>query len=131
MTGSLSPLALALFAVVFFWTPPHFWSLALLLRRQYSQVQVPMLPVVAGERKTRRAIVAYSVLLLAVSVLPSIWLGPIYGLGALFLAGVMLFMALRVLSSEGVSWAARLFHFSLVYLALIFTIAALAALLPH
>ncbi|GAC1483605.1 MAG: hypothetical protein PVSMB9_09400 [Candidatus Dormibacteria bacterium] len=129
VTGSLSPLALTLFAVVFFWTPPHFWSLALLLRRQYGAVHVPMLPVVAGERKTRRAIVAYTVLLLVVSLTPSIWLGPLYGFGALFLGGAMLWLAVRVVSTEGVTWAARLFHFSLVYLAALFTAAALAALL--
>jgi protoheme IX farnesyltransferase len=131
VTGSLSPLALALFAVVFFWTPPHFWSLALLLRRQYSAVQVPMLPVVAGERKTRRAIVAYSVILLGVSAIPTLWLGPVYATAALALGGAMLFMAIRVVSTEGRTWASRLFHFSLVYLALVFLAAAVAASLPQ
>ncbi|MEO6797892.1 MAG: heme o synthase [Candidatus Dormibacter sp.] len=131
VTGSLSPLALALFAVVFFWTPPHFWSLALLLRRQYSAVQVPMLPVVAGDRTTRRAIVAYTLLLLAVSAVPSIWLGPVYGVAAFALGGAMLWMAIRVVVTEGVTWAARLFHFSLAYLALLFGIAAVAAVLPR
>src|SRR6202048_3942327 len=63
VTGSIAPLALALFAVIFFWTPPHFWSLALLLRRQYREVGVPMLPVVASERETRRSIVAYAAVL--------------------------------------------------------------------
>jgi len=129
VTGSVSPLALALFTVVFFWTPPHFWSLALLLRRQYSAVHVPMLPVVAGERTTRRAIVAYSVLLLAVSVIPSLWLGPLYATVALVLGGAMIWMSLRVVSSDGAAWAARLFHFSLLYLALLFSAAALAAIL--
>jgi len=131
VTGSLSLLALALFAVVFFWTPPHFWSLALLLRRQYSAVHVPMLPVVAGDRTTRQAIVAYTVVLLAVSAVPSIWLGPVYGVAALALGGVMLWMAIRVAFTEGVTWAARLFHFSLAYLALLFGMAAVAAVLPR
>ncbi len=131
VTGSVSPLALALFAVVFFWTPPHFWSLALLLRRQYSAVQVPMLPVVAGDRTTRRAIVTYSILLLAVSMIPSIWLGPLYGAAALVLGGAMLWMAIRVVSTQGAAWAARLFHFSLLYLALLFGVAALVSLLPR
>lgn len=131
VSGSLSPLALALFALVFFWTPPHFWSLALLLRRQYSEVQVPMLPVVAGEPSTRRAIVVYSGILLGVSLVPALWLGPIYATAALVLGGTMLFMAFRVVSTEGHTWASRLFHFSLVYLALVFIAAATAASLPH
>ena len=131
VTGSLAPLALALFAVVFFWTPPHFWSLALLLRRQYSAVHVPMLPVVAGDRTTRQAIVAYTVVLLAVSAVPSIWLGPVYGVTALALGGAMLWMAIRVVFTVGVTWAARLFHFSLAYLALLFGMAAFAAVLPR
>ncbi|MEA2656668.1 MAG: heme o synthase, partial [Chloroflexota bacterium] len=70
VTGSLSPLAWALFAIVFFWTPPHFWALALLLSRQYSAAKVPMLPVVAGERRTRLSILFYSLLMLGVSALP-------------------------------------------------------------
>jgi heme o synthase len=131
VTGSLSPLAIALFAVVFFWTPPHFWSLALLLRRQYQAVGVPMLPVVVGDARTRRSIVAYSVVLLVVSVTPSLWLGPVYAVAALALGGTFLAMAVRGLSADGVAWASRLFHFSLIYLALLFGMAALAAVLPH
>ena len=131
VTGSLSPLAIALFAVVFFWTPPHFWSLALLLRRQYSAVNVPMLPVVAGETSTRHAIVFYSLALLVVSATPALWLGPVYGAASLALGGGMLWLATRVLSTEGTVWAARLFHFSLAYLALLFLSAAAAASLPH
>jgi len=131
VTGSLSPLALALFAVVFFWTPPHFWSLALLLRRQYTAVQVPMLPVVAGEGKTRRAIVLYSIALFAVSLVPAIWLGPFYAAAAAVLGSAILWLAIRVVSTEGRTWASRLFHFSLVYLALVFTAAATAASLAH
>ena len=131
VTGSLSPLAIALFALVFFWTPPHFWSLALLLRREYQAVGVPMLPVVAGDTKTRRSIVRYSVVLLLVSLIPSLWLGPVYAVAALALGGTLLWMAIRGLRASGVTWAARLFHFSLLYLALLFGMAALAAVLPH
>jgi heme o synthase len=131
VTGSIAPLALALFALIFFWTPPHFWSLALLLRRQYREVGVPMLPVVASHQKTRRAIAAYSVVLFAVSLLPALWLGPWYAAGAALLSGAFLGMAIRGLTAPGVAWASRLFHFSLVYLALVFGLAALAAVLPH
>jgi protoheme IX farnesyltransferase len=131
VTGAITPPALALFAVIFFWTPPHFWSLALLLRRQYRAVGVPMLPVVASDLETRRSIVAYAVFLLAFSLVPGIWFGPWYTVGAAILSGAFLWMAIRGLSSEGVAWASRLFHFSLVYLGLVFGLVALAAVLPH
>jgi heme o synthase len=131
VTGAITPPALALFAVIFFWTPPHFWSLALLLRRQYRAVGVPMLPVVASDLETRRSIVAYAVVLLAFSLVPGIWFGLWYTVGAAILSGAFLWMAVRGLTTEGVAWASRLFHFSLVYLALVFGLAALAAVLPH
>jgi heme o synthase len=131
VTGTISAPALALFAVIFFWTPPHFWSLALLLRRQYQEVGVPMLPVVATDADTRRSIVVYSVVLFVVSVIPGIWFGPVYAVGAAALGGGFLWMALRVLSTEGRRWASRLFHFSLAYLAALFALAALSALLSH
>ena len=131
VTGTITPPALALFAVIFFWTPPHFWSLALLLRRQYQEVGVPMLPVVATDADTRRSIVAYSAVLFVVSVIPGIWFGPVYAVGAAALGGAFLWMALRVLSTEGRRWASRLFHFSLAYLAALFALAAVSALLSH
>ena len=131
VTGSITPPALALFAVIFFWTPPHFWSLALLLRRQYQEVGVPMLPVVATDLETRRSIVAYAVVLLAVSLVPGIWFGPWYAAGAALLSGAFLGMALRGLQATGVAWASRLFHFSLAYLAVLFGLAAVSAVLPH
>ena len=131
VTGSITPPALALFAVVFFWTPPHFWSLALLLRRQYQEVGVPMLPVVATDAATRRSIVLYSVVLLLVSFVPTIWFGPIYAAGAMVLGAAFLWMAWRGLTAQGLRWASRLFHFSLAYLAAVFALAAVAGLLPH
>ena len=131
VTGAITPPALALFAVIFFWTPPHFWSLALLLRRQYQAVGVPMLPVVATDADTRRSIVGYSVVLLAVSLVPAIWFGPVYALGATVRGGTFLWMAWRGLTAEGLRWASRLFHFSLAYLAALFTLAAVGALLSH
>jgi protoheme IX farnesyltransferase len=131
ITGAITPPALALFAVIFFWTPPHFWSLALLLRRQYQAVGVPMLPVVATDAETRRSIVVYSVVLLAVSLAPAIWFGPVYALGATALGGGFLWMAWRGLTAEGLRWASRLFHFSLAYLAALFALAAVGALLSH
>ena len=130
-TGSITPAALALFAVIFFWTPPHFWSLALLLRRQYREVGVPMLPVVAGDAGTRRSIVDYSIVLFVVSLIPATWFGPLYAVGAAGLGGVFLWLAWQGLSAEGLRWASRLFHFSLVYLGALFGLVAAVALLPH
>jgi protoheme IX farnesyltransferase len=130
VTGSLSPLAWALFAIVFFWTPPHFWALALLLRRQYSAVNVPMLPVVVGSARTRRAILVYTVLMVLVSLVPVVWLGAWFGIASLVLGAVFLYLAWRAVRAEDGASAMVLFHYSLAYLALIFVAAALAAVIP-
>jgi protoheme IX farnesyltransferase len=130
VTGSLSPLAWALFAIIFFWTPPHFWALALLLRRQYSAVNVPMLPVVAGPARTRRAIFAYTAIMLLVSLVPVVWLGLSYGVASLILGAVFLYLAWRAVRAEDGASAMALFHYSLAYLALIFVAVALAAVIP-
>ncbi len=126
-TGSLSPLAWVLFAIIFFWTPPHFWALALLLSKQYSAARVPMLPVVAGEGRTRRSILFYTVLLSAISLLPVVWLGPFYGVCCITLDGVFLALAVRATRSHDGASAVALFHYSLAYLALLFAAAAFAA----
>jgi protoheme IX farnesyltransferase len=125
-TGSLSPLAWALFAIVFFWTPPHFWALALVLRRQYSAVGVPMLPAVEGPERTRGVIVAYTTIMLAVSLVPTIWLGVAYGAGAIALGAGFLALALRALKREDGRSAMDLFYYSLAYLALLFVAVAFA-----
>jgi heme o synthase len=127
VTGSLSPLAWVLFAIIFFWTPPHFWALALLLSKQYSAAKVPMLPVVAGEEHTRRSILFYTVLLFAISLVPVVWLGPIYGAAAIALGAVFLALAVRATRRQDGASAVALFHYSLLYLALLFAGAALAA----
>src|SRR5450759_1558806 len=126
-TGSLSPLAWALFAIVFFWTPPHFWALALLLSKQYSAAKVPMLPVVAGEERTRRSILFYTVLLCAISLVPVVWLGPIYAVASIALGGVFLALAVRATRRRDGASAVALFHYSLAYLALLFIAAAIAS----
>jgi heme o synthase len=126
-TGSLSPLAWVLFAIIFFWTPPHFWALALLLNKQYSAAKVPMLPVVAGERRTRRSIFFYTVLLFAISLVPLVWLGPIYAVAAVALGAAFLALAGRATRRRDGASAVALFHYSLAYLALLFPAAALAS----
>ncbi len=125
-TGHIGLAAVLLFAIVVVWTPPHFWALALLLRRQYAEAGIPMLPVVAGERETTRQIVAYTVLLVGVSALPFAvaGFGPVYLASALALGAVFLFLALRLRRDTTPKRASVLFHYSLLYLALLFTAAA-------
>jgi protoheme IX farnesyltransferase len=121
-TGNLTLPALFLFLIVFYWTPPHFWALALLIRRDYEAARIPMLPVVKGEAETARSIVRYTVVLIAVSMLPVIWktvgwlyLGAAVGLGTAFLI-----LALSLRRETTPARARRLFSFSLAYLALLF-----------
>jgi protoheme IX farnesyltransferase len=128
-TGSLTLPALLLFAIVFFWTPPHFWALAILIKRDYAAARVPMLPVVRGERETARQIVVYTLVLLAVTVVPfGIGaFGDLYLLSATILGAVFLGLAWRLLRDTGRAQAGRLFHYSLLYLALLFVAVALDA----
>ena len=97
-TGNLTLPAAFLFLIVFFWTPPHFWALALLIRDNYAAARVPMLPVVRGERETLRQIVVYTLVLIAVTLLPVAWgtAGAGYAVGALALGGTFLFLTLRL-----------------------------------
>jgi protoheme IX farnesyltransferase len=126
-TGGLSVDALYPFAIVFFWTPPHFWALSLLIKDDYARTGVPMLPVVRGEDETRRQILIYAVVLLAISLLPTIGglFGAIYLAAALLLGGAFCALALRLRARPTKSAALRLYLYSLVYLALLF--AAMAA----
>jgi len=128
-TGHLGIAALLLFAVVFVWTPPHFWALALLIRDNYARAGVPMLPVVRGERATARQIVLYSFGLVAVTLLPWAWggAGPLYVVCALALGAVFVWLAERLLRETTPRRAMLLFHYSLLYLALLFAALALDA----
>ncbi|HUY96890.1 MAG TPA: heme o synthase [Verrucomicrobiae bacterium] len=128
VTHTVSPLACALFAIVFLWTPPHFWALSLIVRRDYAAVGVPMRPVVSGVKRTRWAILAYSIALVGFSLSLGVWLGATEvglaaGLGALFL-----WLAVRVLrEGNGLRWARQLFRFSIMYLFSLFLGTALIA----
>jgi heme o synthase len=122
-TGSLSWTAVYLFAIVFYWTPPHFWALSLLMKDEYAKVGVPMMPVARGERETRRQILLYTLLLYAISQLPfcagafgGFYLVASIVLGLAFLAGSVLLYRRADRRS-----ALRLYLFSLLYLALLFT----------
>jgi protoheme IX farnesyltransferase len=128
-TGRIGWLALALFAIIFFWTPPHSWALALVYRRDYSSATVPMLPAIASERDTLRAILAYLVVLVAVSLLPALVLGAAYAVPVLALDVYYLCLAVRALRRRNLRSSARLFHYSVVYLAAVFACGAAVALL--
>jgi protoheme IX farnesyltransferase len=126
-TGNLTLPALALFAIVFFWTPPHFWALALLIRREYEAAHIPMLPVVRGTRETTRQIILYALVLVAVSASPFLLgtLGFLYLGAALALGAAFLWLAVLLRRETTRRRAGILFHYSLLYLALLF--AAMAA----
>jgi heme o synthase len=130
-TGNLALPALFLFLIVFLWTPPHFWALALLIKRDYAAAGIPMLPVVRGEAETARSIVRYSLVLVAVTLLPVVWrtLGVVYLAAALGLGLVFLGLALALRREATPVRARRLFSFSLAYLALLFVAMALDPLL--
>ena len=120
--GSLALPALFLFLIVFVWTPPHFWALALLIRRNYEAARIPMLPVVRGERETTRQIVLYSLALVGVTLLPVAWrtLGVAYLAAAVVLGAWFVVLALRLRREPTPARAGALFHYSLAYLALLF-----------
>jgi protoheme IX farnesyltransferase len=122
VTGGLSGLPVYLFAVVFFWTPPHFWALSLLMKDEYAKVGVPMLPVVRGEDDTRRQILLYSVLLYAVTQLPFCagGLGTIYLVASLALGGTLIGLAVVLQRRADRRSALRVYLFSLLFLALLF-----------
>ena len=136
VTGGLSVEALVMFAIIFFWTPPHFWALSLYASGDYQRAGVPMLPVVAGAKETRRQIWLYSLLLVPITLLPvAIGMsGPAYGAAALVLGGFFLHYMWRVkrdvqdeagVSRSNDAPARAAFRFSILYLFVLFT--ALAA----
>ncbi len=129
VTGELAGMPIYLFAIVFFWTPPHFWALSLLMKDEYAKVGVPMLPVVRGEAETRKQIVLYSVLLFAVTQLPFCagGLGVTYLVASLALGALLIGGALALQRSPSRRTALRLYLFSLVYLALLFSAMVLDA----
>jgi len=129
-TGSLDLTAVALFGVIFFWTPPHFWALAQVIKSDYARARIPMLPVVAGERSAKRQSVVYAVLTGIASVIPFFTgsAGAVYMAGAVVL-GVGL-VGLTVLDLSGKRWTRRLFAYSIVYVALLFGLFAVSPFVP-
>ncbi len=122
VTHTLTLPAIWLFAIIFYWTPPHFWALSLLIQKDYEKASIPMLPVVMGERETRKQILLYSLLLLAVTMILFAMhaMGYFYLLVALLLGGILIYMAIRLIRDQTKKWARTLFWYSNCYLALIF-----------
>jgi len=137
-TGHITLMPVLLFAIIFFWTPPHFWALALFVKSDYAKVGIPMMPVVAGEKATRRQILIYAVLLLPLSVLPW-WIGGaglIYGVSAVILSLLFLALSVRVGLRErgGTEDTMRpekqLFAYSVIYLFALFAALVVDRFLP-
>ena len=122
VTGRVELTAFYLFAIVFYWTPPHFWALSLLMKDEYARVGVPMMPVVRGETETRQLIVLYTVLLVALTLMPVVfgYFGAIYGFAAIALGGVFISLSLRLWREAERRSALRTYLYSLAYLALLF-----------
>ena len=122
VTGSLDLPALYMFAIVFFWTPPHFWALSLLLKDDYAEAGVPMLPVVAGVSETKRSILLYTILLTALTAMffTTRAVGWVYFVGALALGIGFIYSAYRLMRRPGIEGAKSTYLYSLAYLALLF-----------
>ncbi len=123
MTGHLDLAAIYLFAIIFFWTPPHFWALALVKQKDYANAGIPMMPVVAGDHWTKVQMLAYTLMLIPLTIMPSVFgaLGLLYGAIALGLGGRLLWYSIKVLREQSVlptAW--KMYKYSLLYLALLF-----------
>ena len=126
-TGNLALPALFLFLIVFFWTPPHFWALALLIKRDYEAARIPMLPVVRGDHETARQVLLYTLLLVGLTLVPVLTgtFGIVYLVAAVVLGAQFVRLAVRLLRSTTRAQAGPLFHYSLAYLALLFVAMAI------
>ncbi len=122
VTGDVTPQALTLFLIIFAWTPPHFWALALYRKHEYAKAGVPMLPVTHGDKFTRLHVLLYTIILLACSALPFVtrMSGMIYLVAAMTLGAVFMFYAVRIYTDYSDALARRTFRYSILYLTLIF-----------
>jgi protoheme IX farnesyltransferase len=133
MTGSLDLAALYLFAIIFYWTPPHFWALALMKQADYARVGVPMMPVVRGEHQTKVQMLVYTMLLVPLTILPTLagTQGLVYAAAAVLLGGRLLWYCVQLLRERAVtSTAWRMYRYSLLYLALLFVAMGVDKALP-
>ena len=133
MTGRLDLAAIYLFAIVFYWTPPHFWALALIKRNEYARAGIPMLPVVRGEKRTTFEMLAYTLILLPLTIMPSLFgaMGVFYGIAAALLGAKLLWYCVRLVregATTAVAW--RMYKYSLLYLALLFVAMGIDRAIP-
>jgi protoheme IX farnesyltransferase len=133
ITNSLDPSSLLLFLIIFAWTPPHFWALAIYRKKEYERVDIPMLPVTHGVEFTRKYILLYTIVLFIISLLPFITYmsGPVYLFGAVLLGGGFLYYAIRMMFDHRDKLAMETFSYSLVYLAALFSFLMLDHYMPH
>jgi protoheme IX farnesyltransferase len=132
VTGSVDPNALLLFLIIFTWTPPHFWSLALYRMEEYADADIPMLPVTHGEDFTRLHILLYTVLLVVVTIMPYLtgMAGILYLMGALLLGTIFLYYAVTLLMTQRHELAIKTFVYSIIYLMLLFALLLFDRYLP-
>jgi heme o synthase len=132
VTGTLDPPALLLFLIIFAWTPPHFWSLAIYRRNEYASVDIPMLPVTHGVEFTRLHILLYTIVLFIVSLLPFViyMSGPLYLAGAVLLGGIFLYYAVRMQIDHSDRLAMRTFSYSIIYLMALFAVLLIDHYMP-
>lgn len=121
-TGSISVASLSLFAIIFFWTPPHFWALSLFANADYKRAKIPMMPVVAGEHNTKIQMIIYSIILIPISLTPYFIgiSGTIYGISAFIMSSFFLYTSIRVLKDDSYKRAKQMFGYSVFYLFAIF-----------
>jgi protoheme IX farnesyltransferase len=133
MTGHLDLAAVYLFAIIFYWTPPHFWALALIKQADYAKAGIPMMPVVRGEARTKFEMLAYTLMLLPLTIMPTLFgaLGLFYGLAAAVLGARLLWYCIRLMRERSVTPVAwQMYRYSLLYLALLFVAMGIDRALP-
>jgi protoheme IX farnesyltransferase len=133
VTGHLDLAAVYLFAIIFYWTPPHFWALALIKQREYARAGIPMMPVVRGEQRTKFEMLVYTLMLVPLTLMPVVFgaFGGLYAVCAIVLGAPLLWYCIRLLREPGVTPTAwKLYRYSLLYLALLFLAMAIDRNLP-
>jgi heme o synthase len=133
MMGRLDLAAVYLFAIIFYWTPPHFWALALIKQADYARAGIPMMPVVRGEARTKYEMLVYTLMLLPLTIMPTFFgaLGPFYGVAAALLGARLLWYCIRLLRERSVTPVAwQMYRYSLLYLALLFVAMGIDRALP-
>jgi protoheme IX farnesyltransferase len=133
VTGTVDPHALLLFLIIFVWTPPHFWALAIHRRHEYAKVDIPMLPVTHGVQFTRLQVLLYTILLVVITVLPfaTHMSGPVYLAGALLLGAGFLYHAWALMRDETGKQAMKTFGYSITYLMVLFAILLVDHYIPY